>query len=103
VQIGEKCVVVSMSGIAGSTTVGDRAVIAAQVGIADHLKIGDDCVIMPQAGVIGNLPSGSCVGGTPSEPRKQYINNLMQIKRIKTLVRTIKEFGERLDRIEGGK
>ena len=101
VQIGRKCIIVSMAGIAGSATVGDRVVIAAQAGIADHAKIGDDCVIMPQAGVTRDLPAKSYVGGSPAEPRKEFINSLMQIKRIKTLARKIREFGERLEKLEG--
>jgi UDP-3-O-[3-hydroxymyristoyl] glucosamine N-acyltransferase len=58
---------------------------------------------MPQAGVTGDLPPRSYVGGTPAEPRKQFLNNLMQIKRIKTLARTIKELGERIEKIETGR
>ncbi len=100
VQIGRKCVIVSMAGIAGSATVGDRVVIAAQAGIPDHKKIGDDCVIMPQAGVTRDLPPKSYVGGSPAEPRKEFLNGLMQIKRIKTLARTIKELGERVAKLE---
>lgn len=102
VQVGRKCVIVSLAGVAGSATIGDRVVIAAQAGIPDHAKIGEDCVIMPQAGVTGNLPPRSYVGGSPAEPRKQFLNGLMQIKRIKTLARKIKEFGQRLDKIEAG-
>jgi UDP-3-O-[3-hydroxymyristoyl] glucosamine N-acyltransferase len=100
VQIGRKCVIVSMAGIAGSTTIGDRVVIAAQAGIPDHKKIGDDCVIMPQAGVTRDLPPKSYVGGSPAEPRKEFLNSLMQIKRIKTLARTLKELGERVAKLE---
>jgi UDP-3-O-[3-hydroxymyristoyl] glucosamine N-acyltransferase len=92
-----------MAGIAGSATVGDRVVIAAQAGIPDHAKIGDDCVIMPQAGVSGNLPPKSYVGGTPAEPRKQFLNSLMQIKRIKNLARTLKELGARIEKLEAGR
>jgi UDP-3-O-[3-hydroxymyristoyl] glucosamine N-acyltransferase len=88
VQVGRKCVIVAMAGVAGSATIGDRVVIAAQAGIPDHANIGDDCLIMPQAGVVGSLPPGSYVGGTPAQPRKQFLNSLMQIKRIKTLART---------------
>ncbi len=102
VQVGRKCVIVSFAGVAGSATIGDRVVIAAQAGIPDHVKIGDDSVIMPQAGVTGSLPPRSYVGGTPAEPRKQFLHGLMQIKRIKTLGRRIKELGERLDKLEGG-
>ena len=100
VRVGQKCIIVSMAGVAGSATIGDRVVIAAQAGIPDHAKIGDDCVIMPQAGVTHDLPPKSYVGGSPAEPRKEFLNSLMQIKRIKTLARRIREFGERLEKLE---
>jgi UDP-3-O-[3-hydroxymyristoyl] glucosamine N-acyltransferase len=100
VQVGSKCIIVAMAGLAGSATVGDRVVIAAQAGIADHVRLADDCVIMPQAGVTRDLPPKSYVGGTPAEPRKEFLNSLMQIKRIKTLARTIREFGARLEKLE---
>ncbi|MEO5722179.1 MAG: UDP-3-O-(3-hydroxymyristoyl)glucosamine N-acyltransferase [Chthoniobacterales bacterium] len=100
VQVGRKCVIVSLAGVAGSATIGDRVVIAAQAGIPDHVKIGDDCVIMPQAGVTGNLPPRSYVGGSPAEPRKQFLNSLMQVKRIKGLAGKIRELGERLEKLE---
>lgn len=100
VQIGENCVVVSLAGVAGSSVIGNRVLIAAQAGIPDHMKIGDDSVIMPQAGVAGNLPPKSYVGGSPAVPRKQFINDLMQVKRIKGLGRKIKAIEERLGEAE---
>lgn len=100
VQIGENCVVVSLAGVAGSAKIGNRVVIAAQAGIPDHMTIGDDSVIMPQAGVAGNLPPRSYVGGSPAVPRKQFINDLMQVKRIKGLGRRLKELEERLAKLE---
>ncbi len=103
VQVGQKCLIVSMAGVAGSATIGDRVVIAAQAGIPDHAKIGEDSMIMPQAGVTGNLPPRSYVGGSPAEPRKQFLNGLMQVKRIKTLAQKIKELGERIEKIESGR
>ncbi len=103
VQVGRKCVIVAMAGVAGSATIGDRVVIAAQAGIPDHAKIGDDCVIMPQAGVTRDLPPKSYVGGSPAEPRKEFLQSLMQIKRIKTIARRLKEFGERLEKLEAGR
>jgi UDP-3-O-[3-hydroxymyristoyl] glucosamine N-acyltransferase len=103
VQIGRKCVIVSMAGIAGSAEIGDRVVVAAQAGIPDHIKIGDDSLIMPQAGVTRDLPPRSYVGGSPAEPRKEFINGLMQIKRIKGIARKVRELTERLDKLEGGR
>lgn len=100
VQIGENCVVVSMAGVAGSATIGNRVLIAAQAGIPDHITVGDDSVIMPQAGVTGHLPPRSYVGGTPAVPRKQGLQDLMQIKRIKGLGKRLKELEERLGKLE---
>jgi UDP-3-O-[3-hydroxymyristoyl] glucosamine N-acyltransferase len=102
VQVGKKCLIVAMAGIAGSVTIGDRVLIAAQAGIADHARIGDDCLIMPQAGVTRDLPPRSYVGGSPAEPREQFVNNLMQVKRIKGLVRKLKELASRVDKLDGG-
>lgn len=100
VQIGENCVVVAMAGIAGSATIGNRVVIAAQAGIPDHTTVGDDSLIMPQAGVTGHLPARSYVGGTPAVPRKQALQDLMQVKRIKGLGKRIKELEARLDQMD---
>jgi len=103
VQVGRKCIIVAMAGLAGSASVGNRVVIAAQAGIADHVKLADDCVIMPQAGVTRDLPPKAYVGGTPAEPRREFLHSLMQIKRIKTLARTIKELSARLERLESAR
>ena len=100
VQVGQKCVITAMCGIAGSSTVGDRVLMGAQSGIADHMTVGDDCLIMPQAGVAGSLPPKSYVGGTPAESREVFVNNLMQVKRIKTIGRRLKELIVRVDKIE---
>jgi UDP-3-O-[3-hydroxymyristoyl] glucosamine N-acyltransferase len=100
VQIGRKCLIVSLAGVAGSAEIGDRVVVAAQAGIPDHTKIGDDSLIMPQAGVTRDLPPRSYVGGSPAEPRKEFINSLMQIKRIKGIGRKVRELAERLEKVE---
>ena len=47
--------VVSQTGIAGSTKVGDHCQIGGQVGIAGHLTIGDRVRIAAQSGIGSNL------------------------------------------------
>ena len=102
VQVGHKCIITAMCGVAGSSTLGDRVLMGAQSGIADHMTVGDDCLIMPQAGVAGNLKPRSYVGGTPAESREVWVNGLMQVKRIKTIGRRLKELIVRVDKIEAG-
>lgn len=96
VQIGKKCMIVSMVALAGSVRIGNRVVIAGQAAVSDHVTVGDDSLIMPQAGVAGNLPPKSYVGGSPAVPRKQFLQDLMQVKRVKGLGRRVKDLEERI-------
>jgi UDP-3-O-[3-hydroxymyristoyl] glucosamine N-acyltransferase len=45
------------------------------------------------------LPPKSYVGGSPAEPRKEFINSLMHIKRIKGIGRRLKELEERFAKL----
>ena len=86
VRIGKGCVIVAMSGIAGSTVLEDFVVCAAKVGIAGHLHIGKGAQIAAKSGVMKNVGPGEKVGGTPAVPVNQwlrerlFINKLMQKK-----------------------
>jgi len=58
VTIGEHCLVVSQSGISGSTKLGNYVILAGQVGLAGHLKIGNRVSIAAQSGVMHSIPDG---------------------------------------------
>lgn len=66
VRIGANCVIVALSGVAGSVEIGEWVTLAAQTGVKDHVRIGDRCVVAARAGVIGDLPDGSVVSGFPA-------------------------------------
>ena len=86
VQIGKGCVIVAMTGIAGSTVLEDYVVCAAKVGIAGHLTIGKGAQIAARSGVMKNVDPGAKVGGLPAVPLNQwmrervFINKLMRKK-----------------------
>ena len=52
-EIGENTIIVSQTGIAGSTKVGKNCIIGGQVGIVGHISIADGTKIAAQSG-IGN-------------------------------------------------
>jgi UDP-3-O-[3-hydroxymyristoyl] glucosamine N-acyltransferase len=93
VQIGDSCIIVAQSGIAGSTTVGNNTTIAAQVGIVGHLKIGSGVLIASQAGISGNIADGEKVGGNPQCELGQSI-------KIRALIRKLPEMYNDLRRIK---
>ena len=76
VQIGDYCVMVSQSGVSGSSKVGNFVMIGGQAGIAGHLHLGDGAKIAGQSGVMRDVDPGVEVMGTPAVPIKQYMRQI---------------------------
>ena len=68
VRIGKHCIIVALTGIAGSAVIGDYVVVAAQSGIAGHLSIGSQTTLAARAGVTKSLPGGQVYAGYPAMP-----------------------------------
>lgn len=78
VEIGDHTVVVSQTGISGSSVVGRHVTLGGQVGIADHCRVQDGAVVGAQAGIPSGktIHRGEVYWGTPARPmsrfKKQY-------------------------------
>jgi UDP-3-O-[3-hydroxymyristoyl] glucosamine N-acyltransferase len=68
VIIGKHCIIISQTGISGSTTLEDYVILGGQAGIGGHITIGRAAKVGGQTGVAANLPAGSYVNGTPAIP-----------------------------------
>jgi UDP-3-O-[3-hydroxymyristoyl] glucosamine N-acyltransferase len=82
VVIGRNCIVVSQSGIAGSSILGDGVVLAARIGVSDHAVIGDGAQIAARSSVVGEVPPGVRWGGSPAKPIKQFFRELFEVERL---------------------
>lgn len=82
VVIGRNCIVVSQSGIAGSSVLGDGVVLAARIGVSDHAVIGDGAQISARSSVVGEVPPGARWGGSPAKPIKQFFRELFEVERL---------------------
>ncbi len=73
VTIGRHCVVVSQTGISGSTILGDHVVTGGQVGLAGHLTVGSGAQIGAKSGVMNDIPAGQRWFGIPAQnAREQF-------------------------------
>ena len=82
VTIGRHCVIVSQTGIAGSTHLGDFVVLAAQVGVAGHLTINSGAQLAARSGVTHDVPAGQQYGGAPARPVKEWARELAGIRKL---------------------
>lgn len=82
VKVGKGCVLIAGCGIAGSTVLEDFVVIAAKVGVAGHLHIGMGARIGAMAGVMRDVPAGEEQLGTPAIPAKDFMRQVVALKRL---------------------
>ena len=75
-KLGRGCILVSMTGIAGSCTFGDYVVCGGQSGFADHLNIGSGAQIAAQSGIMRDIEPGTVVMGSPAVPFKDFMRQV---------------------------
>jgi UDP-3-O-[3-hydroxymyristoyl] glucosamine N-acyltransferase len=100
VVIGKHCLIISQSGVSGSTNIGDYVILAGQAGIVGHLKIGDGAVVAAQSGVSRDIKPGEQVFGSPAQPIKVAYRNNAHIQRLDKYVERIKALEKRIERLE---
>ncbi|NLB83251.1 MAG: UDP-3-O-(3-hydroxymyristoyl)glucosamine N-acyltransferase [Synergistaceae bacterium] len=66
VRIGRGCIVVAMTGIAGSVVLEDNVTMAARSGAADHVCIGRGATVAAYGGATKDVPPGVVVSGFPA-------------------------------------
>lgn len=97
VEIGQDCIIVAMTGIAGSSKVGDRTILAAQVGVSNHVKIGSDTMVLGKAGVTKDIPSSAVVSGFPAQNHRAELKYQSYLS---LLPKTIDRLNKRITDLE---
>ena len=83
-QVGRHVVLVSQSGIAGSSTVGDFVIIGGQVGIADHAVIGPGARVAARSAMVSGqvIEGGKDYGGVPAKPVREWLREMHAVSQL---------------------
>ena len=81
VVIGQHCVIVGQTGIAGSSELGDYVVLGGQVAVNGHVKIGSGAQLAGLSGVSADVPAGVQWGGVPARPIKHWMRDIARLRR----------------------
>ncbi|MBN2468584.1 MAG: UDP-3-O-(3-hydroxymyristoyl)glucosamine N-acyltransferase [Deltaproteobacteria bacterium] len=100
VIVGEHTVIVSQSGVAGSSEIGDNVVLAAQSGVSGHIKIGDKVTVAARGGISKDIPPNSIVSGSPSMPHRNWLKSKVICGRLPELHADVKTLKERVAALE---
>ncbi|WP_458699330.1 UDP-3-O-(3-hydroxymyristoyl)glucosamine N-acyltransferase [Sulfurospirillum sp. 1307] len=80
-ELGEACIIVSQTGLSGSSTLGRNVIMGGQSATAGHLKIGDFAMIAARGGVSKSIEGGKTYGGFPLMLQKDWLK--IQLRMIK--------------------
>jgi len=72
-EVGEYSILVSQSGLAGSTKLGRNVVMGGQAATAGHLKIAPFTQIAARGGVTKTIKESGIYGGFPLMPQKTWL------------------------------
>jgi UDP-3-O-[3-hydroxymyristoyl] glucosamine N-acyltransferase len=97
VVVGKHCILVSQTGISGSTRLGNYVTLAGQVGIVGHIEIGDLAIVAAKSGVSKSVPAKDVVFGYPAGPIQEYKEKLACVARLPKLYTRVKKLEQVLD------
>lgn len=82
VSIGRHCVLVAYVGISGSATLEDYVVFGAKSGAVPGVTVGEGAMIAASSNVATDVPPGAKWGGSPAKPMRQWLREIMLVKRM---------------------
>lgn len=100
--LGKHCIIVSQTGISGSTRLGNYVTMGGQVGVAGHLEIGDRVMFLAKSGVTKSIPDAGAYTGYPARPLMEGRKMLSLPAKIPDLLERVRVLEKKLASLEGG-
>ena len=72
VATGAHCLIISQTGVSGSTKLGDRVTLAGQVGTVGHVNVTDDVTVLGKGGITKDINKPGVYAGMPLKPAKLW-------------------------------
>ncbi|MEC7839403.1 MAG: UDP-3-O-(3-hydroxymyristoyl)glucosamine N-acyltransferase [Chlamydiota bacterium] len=102
VQIGEDNIIVSQTGIAGSSETGNHVIMGGQVGIAGHVSICSNVAIAAKSGISKSITQPGNYRGVPAVPIVDFNRNTVHLRNIGKLVKRLQKVENELNREPAG-
>lgn len=99
-RIGEHCMFVAQTGLAGSVNCGSHVTLAGQAGVVGHIRIGDGAKIGAKAGVVNDVADGETVLGQPAIPIAEHKRSIVYVARLPDMSRKLRRLEQRVAELE---
>jgi len=101
VQIGDHSLIISGTGIAGSTKIGKGCILAGASGIAGHLEIADGVTVTGMSRVLSSLKKSGATysSGTAIEESATWRRNAIRFTQLNDMAKRLKKLEEKLSKL----
>ena len=100
VEVGEESLLVSQSGIAGSTKLGRRVTLGGQAGVVGHINLADNTTAAARAMVTSRTNEGDFISGAPAQPHREALKEQAYLRRLPKYIERIKELEKKISELE---
>lgn len=100
VVVGDHCLLIAQSGIAGSAALGHHVTVAAQAGVVGHIDVGDGVTVGAQAGVHRDVAAGGVVLGSPAQEIGKERRCLVAHQHLPELVKQVRQLEKALNELQ---
>ena len=100
VHLGRNNLIVSQSGISGSTSTGNRVILGGQTGIVGHIHITNDVILTAKSGISKSINKNGAYAGVPAMPLQQYNRNCIKLRNIDKSIEKIQQLEKKVDQLE---
>jgi len=98
--IGEDAVIISQTGISGSSHIGDRVTMAGQSATTGHVKIENDAIVGARGAVTSDIPAKQIVSGAPHMPHRDWLKATLVFQKLPDLNKTVKSLQKKIEALE---
>ena len=88
-RLGERCLVMGGSVVAGSARIGNDVIVAGHAAVAGHLTIGDRARIGGKSGVTSDVPAGADFTGFPARPHREFLRAQAALYRLAPIIQAL--------------
>ncbi|HNY38934.1 MAG TPA: UDP-3-O-(3-hydroxymyristoyl)glucosamine N-acyltransferase [Bryobacteraceae bacterium] len=99
-EVGERSIICSQTGLAGSTVLKKDVLLAGQVGVSGHLTIHENAVVYAQSGIGGDIEAGAVMSGSPAFDAATWRRAVASFPKLPEMVRAMRQLEKRLAVLE---
>lgn len=99
-DVGERAIICSQTGLAGSTILKKDVLLAGQVGVSGHLTINDKAVIYAQSGIGGDVEAGAVMSGSPAFDAATWRRSVAAFPKLPEMLKAVRQLEKRLAALE---